>query len=44
TDKVALGFVGCRDTLPHLQRLAQYTRSAFEELEQVVQRPGPASK
>jgi WS/DGAT/MGAT family acyltransferase len=33
TDKVALGFVGCRDTLPHLQRLAQYTREAFEELE-----------
>lgn len=33
TDKVALGFVGCRDTLPHLQRLAQYTGQAFEELE-----------
>lgn len=33
TDKVALGFLGCRDTLPHLQRLAQYTRQAFEELE-----------
>ena len=33
TDKVALGFLGCRDTLPHLQRLAQYTGQAFEELE-----------
>jgi len=33
TDKIALGFVGCRDTLPHLQRLAQYTGQAFEELE-----------
>ena len=33
TDRVALGFVGCRDTLPHLQRLAQYTGAAFEELE-----------
>jgi diacylglycerol O-acyltransferase / wax synthase len=33
TDKVALGFVGCRDALPHLQRLAQYTGQAFEELE-----------
>lgn len=32
TDKIALGFVGCRDTLPHLQRLAQYTGQAFEEL------------
>ena len=33
TDKVALGFVGCRDTVPHLQRLAAYTGQAFEELE-----------
>lgn len=33
TDKIALGFVGCRDTLPHLQRLAQYTGQAFEEIE-----------
>ncbi len=33
TDKIALGFLGCRDTLPHLQRLAQYTGQAFEELE-----------
>lgn len=33
TDKVVLGFLGCRDTLPHLQRLAQYTGAAFEELE-----------
>lgn len=35
TDKVALGFVGCRDTLPHLQRLARYAVGAFEELESV---------
>lgn len=33
TDKVVLGFLGCRDTLPHLQRLAQHTGAAFEELE-----------
>ena len=26
------GFVGCRDTLPHLQRLAVYTGEALEEL------------
>lgn len=32
-DRVALGFVGCRDTLPRLQRLARYTADAFEELE-----------
>ncbi|MFM9378088.1 WS/DGAT/MGAT family O-acyltransferase [Gordonia sp. VNK21] len=31
-DSVTLGFVGCRDTLPHLQRLAEYTRSAVAEL------------
>lgn len=36
TDKVVLGFVGCRDTLPHLQRLGQYTVGAFEELESAV--------
>jgi diacylglycerol O-acyltransferase len=32
-DKVTLGFVGCRDTLPHLQRLAVYTADALDELE-----------
>jgi len=32
-DRVALGFVGCRDTVPHLQRLARYTADAFEDLE-----------
>ncbi|MGY2874950.1 diacylglycerol O-acyltransferase / wax synthase [Marmoricola sp. URHA0025 HA25] len=32
-DKVTLGFVGCRDTIPHLQRLAVYTADALEELE-----------
>lgn len=44
TDKVALGFVGCRDTVPSLQRLAQYTRGAFEELEQAAQQPTPTTK
>jgi diacylglycerol O-acyltransferase len=32
-DKVTLGFVGCRDTIPHLQRLAVYTSDALDELE-----------
>jgi WS/DGAT/MGAT family acyltransferase len=36
TDKVILGFVGCRDTMPHLQRLAVYARDALEELEQAA--------
>lgn len=30
-DKVTLGFVGCRDSLPHLQRLADYTRESLAE-------------
>lgn len=35
-DKVTLGFVGCRDTIPHLQRLAIYTDEALDELEAAV--------
>jgi diacylglycerol O-acyltransferase len=31
-DTVGIGFVGCRDTLPHLQRLAVYTGEALAEL------------
>ncbi len=30
------GFTGCRDTLPHLQRLAVYTCEALEELEHAL--------
>lgn len=30
------GFTGCRDTLPHLQRLAVYTVEALEELERAL--------
>ena len=32
-DTMNFGFVGCRDTLPHLQRLAVYTGDALDELE-----------
>lgn len=32
-DTMNLGFVGCRDRLPHLQRLAVYTGDALEALE-----------
>lgn len=35
-DKVTLGFVGCRDTIPHLQRLAIYTADALDALEAAV--------
>lgn len=31
-----LGFLGCRDTLPHLQRLAIYTGEALDELEKAL--------
>ena len=27
------GFIGCRDTLPHLQRLAVYSGEALDELD-----------
>ena len=30
--KLNFGFTGCRDTLPHMQRLAVYAREAFAEL------------
>ena len=30
------GFTGCRDSLPHMQRLAPYTAEALEELEQAL--------
>jgi len=35
-DSVTLGFVGCRDNLPHLQRLAEHTRAALAELVELV--------
>ncbi|MND03941.1 putative diacylglycerol O-acyltransferase [compost metagenome] len=31
---IAFGFTGCRDALPHMQRIATYTGEALEELEQ----------
>src|SRR5262249_45760142 len=30
------GFIGCRDTLPHMQRLAVYCKDALAELEQAI--------
>jgi diacylglycerol O-acyltransferase / wax synthase len=32
-DHLDFGFIGCRDGVPHLQRLAVYSREALEELE-----------
>jgi diacylglycerol O-acyltransferase len=33
-DRVAIGFTGCRDAIPSLQRLAVYTTDALAELEE----------
>lgn len=32
-DTLGFGFIGCRDTLPHMQKLAVYTGEALDELE-----------
>jgi diacylglycerol O-acyltransferase / wax synthase len=36
TDRLDFGFIGCRDGLPHLQRLAVYAREGLEALEAAV--------
>jgi diacylglycerol O-acyltransferase / wax synthase len=33
---LSFGFAGCRDTLPHMQRIAVYTGEVLQELEQAV--------
>lgn len=35
-DMLNFGFVGCRDALPHLQRLAVYTGDALDELDKLA--------
>jgi diacylglycerol O-acyltransferase / wax synthase len=35
-DTLNFGFIGCRDTLPHLQRLAVYTGETFQELQKIL--------
>ena len=34
--QLGFGFIGCRDTLPHLQRLAVYSRDAADELDRAA--------
>ncbi len=41
---LTFGFAGCRDTLPHMQRLAVYTGEALEELEQAYSKSAKAAK
>lgn len=43
-DRVAVGFTGCRDAIPSLQRLAVYTGDALTELEDAVRAATPAAK
>jgi diacylglycerol O-acyltransferase / wax synthase len=35
-DRFCIGYTGCRDTLPHLQRVAVYSGEALEELESAL--------
>jgi WS/DGAT/MGAT family acyltransferase len=35
-DTFCIGYTGCRDTLPHLQRVAVYSREALEEIESAL--------
>lgn len=35
-DTLNFGFLGCRETLPHMQRIAVYTGEALEELEAAI--------
>jgi WS/DGAT/MGAT family acyltransferase len=35
-DRLNFGFIGCRDALPHLQRLAVYSADALAELERAL--------
>jgi diacylglycerol O-acyltransferase / wax synthase len=43
-DHLHFGFTGCRDSLPHMQRIATYTGEALEELEQRLQPRATPSK
>ena len=43
-DVIAFAFVGCRDTLPHLQNVAVYTADALAELEASVAHPAAGRK
>ncbi len=36
-DVLSFGFTGCRDTIPHLQRLAVYADDALDDLERATQ-------
>ena len=41
---LSFGFTGCRDTLPHMQRVATYTGEALSELESELAKPRSTPK
>jgi diacylglycerol O-acyltransferase len=43
-DSLAFAFVGCRDSLPHLQNLAVYTADALDLLEAALEQPKEGEK
>lgn len=43
-DSVTLGFVGDRESLPHLQRLADYTRASLAELAELAENAAVAGE
>lgn len=43
-DQVAVGFLGCRNALPRLQRLAIYTAEELEQMERVMKLKPPEEK
>ncbi|MBP1607397.1 MAG: putative bifunctional protein wax ester synthase/acyl-CoA, partial [Acidobacteria bacterium] len=42
--RLNFGFTGCRDTLPHMQRLAVYAGEAFDELRPPARRRATARR
>ncbi len=43
-DKISFGIVGCRGTIPNLQRIAVYIRESLDELETAMAKPKPKRK
>lgn len=43
-DRILFGIVGCRDTIPNLQRIAVYVRDALDDLQSAIEAPKPRRK
>ena len=42
--RILFGIVGCRDTIPNLQRIAVYVRDALDDLQSAIEAPKPRRK